>query len=202
MTPKSLKDHLIARGYQVSVFGNACDAASYLCTAIRNTTVGIGGSVTIRDMGLYEGLSKSNRVVWHWYPQEGRTTEEMLQAAADTAVYLSSVNALSMQGEIVNIDGTGNRVAGIFYGHKKVYLIVGENKLASNLTEAIHRARNVAAPKNALRLNCHTPCAIHGGDRCYDCQGQNRICRGVQILLQAPTGAEYEVVLIGESLGY
>lgn len=197
----SLKDHLIARGYKVSVFAQACEAASYLCTAIRNTTVGIGGSVTIRDMGLYEGLSQSNRVFWHWQPQEGHTSAEMLEEARSADVYLSSVNAISEQGEIVNIDGNGNRVAGIFYGHRKVYLIVGENKIAPSLSEAIDRARNVAAPQNAVRLGRHTPCA-RKGDHCYDCNSPDRICKGVQVLLQAPSAAEYEVVLIGESLGY
>ena len=142
----TVKDNLIARGYKVSIFAQACEAASYLCTAIRNTTVGIGGSVTIRDMGLYESLAQSNRVFWHWHPQEGHTSAEMLEGAGSAAVYLSSVNALSEQGEIVNIDGNGNRVAGIFYGHKKVYLIVGENKIAPSLPEAIDRARTVAAP--------------------------------------------------------
>ncbi len=196
-----VKENLIARGYKVSVFAQACEAASYLCTAIRNTTVGIGGSVTIRDMGLYERLSESNRVFWHWKPQEGHTAAEMLERAEGAAVYLSSVNALSEQGEIVNIDGNGNRVAGIFYGHKKVFLIVGENKIVPTLTEAIDRARNVAAPQNAVRLGRKTPCALRG-DRCYDCQSPERICKGVQVLWQAPAAAEYEVVLIGASLGY
>lgn len=197
----TLKENLIARGYKVSVFAKACEAASYLCTAIRNTTVGIGGSVTIRDMDLYDGLEKSNRVFWHWHPQEGHTSAEMLEEAGNAAVYLSSVNAISEQGEIVNIDGNGNRVAGIFYGHQKVYLIVGENKIAPTLAEAITRARNVAAPQNAARLGCKTPCAAKG-DHCYDCNSPDRICKGVQVLLQAPAAAEYEVVLIGESLGY
>lgn len=197
----TVKENLIARGYKVSVFAQACEAASYLCTAIRNTTVGIGGSVTIRDMGLYESLAQSNRVFWHWHPQEGHTSAEMLEGAGSAAVYLSSVNALSEQGEIVNIDGNGNRVAGIFYGHKKVYLIVGENKIAPSLPDAIDRARNVAAPQNAVRLGRHTPCALKG-DHCYDCNSPDRICKGVQVLLQAPSAAEYEVVLIGENLGY
>ncbi len=197
----TVKDKLLARGYRVSEFSCKEEAAAYLSDAIRNTTAAIGGSMTVKEMGLYELLSQSNRVLWHWMPAEGKTPAETLAEARDAAVYLSSVNALAETGEIVNVDGNGNRVAEIFFGHKKVYLIVGKNKLAPTLEEAVERARNVAAPLNAKRLNRRTPCA-KTGDRCYDCNSPDRICRGVQVLLRAPGAAEYEVILIDEALGY
>ena len=197
----SIKDTLLSRGYRVSEFSSKEEAAAYLADAIENTTVGIGGSVTAREMGLYELLSQNNRVLWHWMPEEGKTPAALLTEAREAEVYLSSVNALSETGEVVNIDGTGNRVSEIFFGHKRVYLLVGKNKLAPTLEEAIKRARNVAAPLNAKRLNRKTPCAVKG-DRCYDCDSPDRICRGVQVLLRAPGAAVYEIVLIDENLGY
>ncbi|MBQ4065940.1 MAG: lactate utilization protein [Clostridia bacterium] len=196
-----IQEQLIARGYRVSTFSCKEEAAAYLTDAIRNTTVGIGGSVTVKEMGLYELLSGQNRVLWHWMPAEGKTSAELLTEARSTEVYLSSVNALAETGEIVNIDGNGNRVAEIFYGHKKVYLIVGKNKIAPSLEEAVKRARNVAAPLNAKRLNRKTPCAVKG-DRCYDCDSPDRICRGVQVLLRAPSAAVYEIILVDEVIGY
>ena len=196
-----LHETLAARGYRVSTFACKEEAVAYLRDAIRNTTVAIGGSMTAKEMGLYGALSQSNRVIWHWMPEEGKTASDALAEARSTAVYLSSVNGLAETGEVVNIDGTCNRVSEIFYGHQKVYLLVGKNKIAPTLEEAVARARNVAAPLNAKRLGRNTPCAVKG-DRCYDCSSPERICKGVQVLFRAPGGAEYEIVLIEEALGY
>jgi len=111
------------------------------------------------------------------------------------------VNGIAETGEIVNIDNTGNRVAATLYGHKKVYLVAGLNKVAPDLSGAIDRARNIAAPPNAKRLGKKTPCAVKG-DRCYDCKSPERICRTLNVLWERPTGSVYEVILINENLGY
>ena len=103
-------------------------------------------------------------------------------------------------GEILNIDGTGNRVASTLYGHNKVYFIIGINKIAPDFESALWRARNIAAPKNAQRLNRNTPCAVKG-DRCYDCKSPDRICRGLTVLWGPMMGMETEIVLIDEPLG-
>jgi hypothetical protein len=197
----SLQERLTARGFLVSTFACKEAATAYLRDAIRNTTVAIGGSMTGKEMGLYDLLSQNNRVIWHWMPEEGKTPADALVEARSAEIYLSSVNGLSETGEVVNIDGTCNRVSEIFYGHKKVYLIVGKNKIAPTLEEAVSRARNVAAPRNAMRLGRKTPCAVKG-DRCYDCNSPERICNGVQVLLRAPGAAAYEIILIDEALGY
>ena len=130
------------------------------------------------------------------------TADEVRERAMHAETYLSSANALAETGEIVNIDGTGNRVAGTLFGHKRVFFVVGRNKLAPTCDEAIRRARNVAAPKNALRFGVETPCVANGGDRCYDCKSPARICRGLVVLWEAMRGCETEVVLIDEDLGY
>ena len=110
-------ENLKKLGYQVSVFDTKEQAADYLCGEINDTTVGFGGSITLRDMDLYERLGKNNKVVWHMYPAPGFTKAELRLQAQDTEVYLSSVNGLAEPGEMINIDGPGNRVAESIFGH-------------------------------------------------------------------------------------
>ena len=191
----TVKKNLEARGFSVRTFATAAEAAAYLNEAIDGKTVGFGGSVTLKDMGLYELLGSHNEVHWHWVngPEERK-------AAMRTQVYLSSANGLAETGEIINIDGGGNRVASTLYGHEKVYLVIGRNKLAPTYDEALWRARNIASPKNAQRLGRKTPCAVKG-DRCYDCKSQERICRGLVVLWGPMMGMETEVILVDEDLG-
>ena len=191
----TVKKDLEARGISVWTFATAAEAAAYLNEAIDGKTVGFGGSVTLQDMGLYELLGSHNEVHWHWVNgQEERKT------AMGTQVYLSSANGLAETGEIINIDGSGNRVASTLYGHEKVYLVIGRNKLAPTYDEALWRARNIASPKNAQRLGRKTPCAVKC-DRCYDCKSPDRICRGLVVLWGAMMGMETEVILVDEDLG-
>ncbi len=197
----NIKTCLQNKGYVVTVFDNKELAAEYLKNNIIEKTVGFGGSVTIQQMHLYDILSENNTVYWHDKKPEDMTVMETRTKAARADIYISSVNGLSEKGEIVNIDNTGNRVAAISYGPEKVYLVVGVNKIAPSLEEAIYRARNIAAPLNAKRLKRNTPCAVHA-DKCYDCKSPERICRNLSVLWDKPTGAEYEVILINESLGY
>ena len=195
-----IKSNLEKNGYSVSCFGTAEEASDYLNAEIDGRTVGFGGSMTLEEMGLFESLGKHNEVFWHWHPGD-KAAEEVRALSSGTEIYLSSVNGIAETGEIINIDGSGNRAAGMLYGHKKVYLVVGENKIAPGFEQAMWRARNIAAPLNAKRLNCKSPCAAKG-DRCYDCSVPGRICRGVSLLWKAPTSMDFEVVLIKEKLGY
>ncbi|MBQ8164581.1 MAG: lactate utilization protein [Clostridia bacterium] len=196
-----LKSVFEKRGYTVSCFETAKEAADYLDLQINGKTVGFGGSVTLEEMGLYERLSSHNDVHWHQRIPEGKTGKDVRFAANRAEVYVSSVNGLAETGEIINIDGNCNRVASIFYGHEKVYLVVGENKIAKDYDDALWRARNIASPLNAKRLGMKTPCAVKA-DRCYDCKSPDRICRGLSVLWSKPMTGEFEVVLIGEQLGY
>lgn len=197
----TLKTNLENLGYKVSCFDTAAQAASYLKGAISSTTVGIGGSVTVDELGLYEKLTEKNEVYWHWRLKDGMTAHDMLEQARTAEIYISSVNGVAETGEIINIDNTGNRVSAIMYGHKKVYLVVGANKVAPDYEKALFRARNIAAPLNAKRLNRKTPCAVNA-DKCYNCKSPDRICRGLSVLWECPAGCEFEVILIQEKLGY
>ena len=201
MDLQTVKANLEERGYRVSCFDDADAAAAYINAQIDGKTVGIGGSLTVEELGLYDSLGAHNTVYWHWRCPAGSTPDELRAAAAGAEQYIASVNGLAATGEIVNIDGSGNRVAATIYGHKKVWFIVGENKLAPDLAGAIDRARNIAAPRNAHRLGVMTPCAAHG-DKCCDCKSPARICRALSVFWEAPFGSEYEVVLIAKPLGY
>lgn len=188
-----LQEQLKKLGYAVSCFASAQQAADYLDGALDGMTVGFGGSATLEQLGLYERLAAHNSVFWHW---KGDDRSD----AATAQVYLSSVNGVAMTGELINIDGMGNRVAASVYGHQKVYFVVGRNKVADDFHQALWRARNIAAPKNAQRLKKKTPCAVKG-DRCYDCGSPERICRAMMVLLAPPMGMETEVILVDEELG-
>jgi len=190
-----LTENLERRGFTVRSFATAREAADYLDREIDGVSVGFGGSMTVQEMGLYPRLAAHNNTIWHW-DQAG------LEEAITTDVYICSVNGLAETGEIINIDGTGNRVASTLFGHKKVYLVVGKNKIAPDYDKALWRARNIASPKNAQRIGVQTPCAVKG-DRCYDCKSPQRICRALVVLWEKPKSTEtMEVILIDEELGY
>lgn len=193
----NVKKNLEARGFLVKTFAGREEAASYLNSAIDGTTVGFGGSITLQELGLFDSLGEHNTVHWHWR-QEG---DPARAAAANAAVYITSANGLAETGEVVNIDGVGNRVASTLYGHQKVYFVIGRNKLAPTYEEALWHARNISAPKNAQRLKKKTPCALRG-DRCYDCKSPDRLCRGLVVLWEPMMGMSTEVILIDEDLGY
>jgi hypothetical protein len=192
----TVEKNLKKRGFSVRVFPTGDAACAYLNGAIDGVSVGFGGSVTLDTLGLFDSLSAHNQVAWHW-----REHTDAPRDAMRTDVYLTSVNALAETGELINIDGTGNRVSSTLYGHRKVYFIIGRNKLAPDYDQALWRARNIAAPKNAQRLNRKTPCALKA-DRCYDCNSPERICRGLVVLWAPMKEAKTEVVLIDEDLGY
>ena len=161
-----------------------------------------GGVMTADEMNLKELLRRRGQpVIDRDTAATPAERQELMRKALTCDTFLMSSNAISEDGQLVNIDGNGNRVASSLYGHKKVWFIVGRNKLAPTYEEALWRARNIAAPKNAQRLGRKTPCAVHG-DRCYDCKSPERICRGLVVLWEAVANMEMEVVLIDQDLGY
>lgn len=180
---------LTARGFKVSSFETAKEAAEYLNTQIDGATVGFGGSITLEELGLYALLSGHNTVFSHWHLPEGVDAAALRAQAAGSEHYLLSANGIAETGEIINIDGAGNRVASAIYGHKKVWIVAGKNKLAPTYDEALWRARNIAAPKNAQRLHAKTPCAVKA-DHCYDCKSPGRICRALTVLWGAMMGSD------------
>lgn len=187
--------------FEAVYFETGEEAAAYLDSKIDGVTVSYGGSVTVGQIGLLPKLRTHNEIYSHWSVPEGMTKEEVMEKAMETDVYLTSANGASENGELVNIDGHGNRVSSTLFGHKKVYFIVGINKFEENLEKAIYRARNISAPLNAKRLGRKTPCAVKG-DKCYNCSCEERICRGLVVHMKKLTCCDTEVVIIGEKLGF
>lgn len=194
-----LEQTLTAAGFTVVRCPTGQAAKDYLTGRFAGKTIGIGGSVTVRDLGLYDALAERNTVYWHWMTPGPETMAQ----AASAQVYLTSVNAAAETGELLNIDGTGNRISAALGTHEVVCYLVGRNKVAPTYDEALWRARNVAAPLNARRLHRKTPCAQGEELKCYNCKSPERICNGLSVLWRPLGGAgETVVVLIEEDLGY
>lgn len=192
---KTMKN-LEMRGFKVKYFETGKDAAAYVDGEIDGSTVGMGGSKTVEALGLFDMLSAHNDVAWHW-----RTPGmETLLKALTADCYICSANAITEDGQLLNIDGTGNRISATTFGHKKVFIVAGTNKICPDFDSALSRARNVAAVKNAGRFDIKTPCKIDG--KCHDCRSPQRICNALTVLWGPMKGMETEVVLIGEELGY
>lgn len=198
MNYEVLKKNFENHGFGTAYFETKEEAASYLKEKVTGKTVAIGGSVTAKEMKLDEILPGTCELIWHWL-EPGRET---LNKGRQAEVYISSANGISETGEIVNIDGTGNRVAMTVFGPEKLYFLVGRNKIRPDMHSALMRAKNVAAPKNAVRLNRKTPCVANGGDRCYDCVSPERICKATVILERPCSGIDTELLFINEDLGY
>lgn len=196
---EKLTKNLIDHGFAVKRFATAREAAEYINGKLDGKTIGIGGSVSVEELGLYDLLQTHNTVYWNWGKAHGRET---IMKGREAQVYLTSVNGLAETGELINIDGTCNRLADTLYGHEEVIFIVGINKIAPDAQAALWRAQNIAAPKNAQRLKKKTPCAVKA-DKCYDCNSPERLCRGLLTLWRKPGGIPTaEVVLVEEPLGY
>ena len=164
--------------------------------------VGVGGSVTIRELGIIDQLKANGNVVHdHWIQGLSKSDSIQIRKLQMTSdLFLSSINAVTLNGELVNIDGIGNRVNSTVFGPGKVVLIAGYNKIAEDVQEAIERIKNVAAPINARRLNIDVPCAKLG--KCVDCNSPNRICRVVVIHERKPSLTDILIILVGEELGF
>lgn len=196
MDYQTLKKNFEAHGFATHYCETGAEVQAYLEQQIQNTIVAFGGSATVHTLHLDEVLEKKNIVIWH-HKVLGMDT---MRAAQSAKVYICSANGVAETGELVNIDGTGNRVAMTIFGPEKVYYIVGKNKITPDLASAIDRAKNIAAPKNAQRLGRKTPCAAKG-DHCYNCNSPERICRATVILDRPTNAVTAEIVFVNEDLG-
>ena len=163
-------------------------------------TVGWGGAMSAQQIGLtdamvngpYNALDRSKCTT----PEE---IKDIYRKAMFADVFLTGANALTMDGEMVNIDGTGNRVAAIVYGPEKVLVIAGMNKVVDSLDAAITRARTVAAPMNKQRFDSMTPCEVTG--TCADCKSESCICNQILITRHCRPAGRIQFIIVGEELG-
>lgn len=163
-------------------------------------SVGYGGSMTLDENGFKDSVTGAGHelIIRENYKTDDETKE--LKAKLSTAdVFLMSTNAITLDGELINIDGRGNRVSYMIYGPDSVIIVAGMNKVVSNVEDGIRRVRNVATPPNCNRLNCNTPCATTG--KCGDCL-PNSICCQVVVTRASLIPNRIKVILVGETLGY
>ncbi|MFH0977851.1 MAG: lactate utilization protein [Candidatus Woesearchaeota archaeon] len=165
----------------------------------KSDVVGAGGSTTLEQCGIIDAMANYNFLDWFVPGIELQKKFDLRRQTLVCDVFLSSANAVTEDGKIVNIDGGGNRVAAMLYGPKKVILVVGKNKITKNLDDAIDRVRNVAAPLNCKRLNKNTPCVETG--RCSDCSSPDRICSSL-VILEAQQLERISVIIVDEELGF
>ena len=163
----------------------------------KGSTVAMGGCQSAHEIGLIQALEEGD---YNYIDRSNMTPRESLMAAYDAYVFLSSANAMTNDGIMVNIDGNSNRVSCIAQGPKKVVFIVGMNKICSDLDEAMKRARNVAAPSNAQRFDIKTPCRLTG--KCADCKSPDTICCQFLITRYSHHADRIHVILVNDVLGY
>lgn len=163
----------------------------------KGSTVAMGGCQSAHEIGLIQALEEGD---YNYIDRSNMTPRESLMAAYDADVFLSSANAMTNDGIMVNIDGNSNRVSCIAQGPKKVVFIVGMNRICSDLDEAMKRARNVAAPANAQRFDVKTPCKVTG--KCADCKSPDTICCQFLITRYSRHEGRIHVILVNDTLGY
>lgn len=187
-------------GYYCATKAEAVQKASELVAP--QDTVSFGGSMSLSESGVMDML-KARDDIRLIDRSLAKTPEETKQAYRDSFsadCYFMSSNAVTLDGELVNIDGNGNRVAALIYGPDKVVLIVGMNKITASVEDALRRIRNTATPPNCIRLNKKTPCAATGV--CSECFGADCICSQIVITRRSGTPGRIHVLLTGEELGY
>lgn len=199
---------LIARGFMASVAQDAQEAKALfmadILPAIQPQTVAFGGSVTfMNELGLADILRSLDSISLIDAYVPGLSPEEAYETRRRSLLadlFVTGTNAVVSNGTLVNLDGTGNRVAAITFGPKHVVLFVGRNKIVETLEEAVSRIKSIAAPANAVRLKRKTPCAASGV--CADCKSPERICNQWSVLVRCAPVNRIHVVLINEDLGY
>lgn len=193
--------NLTKRGFEPYFVQTKEEANALILEIIgKGATVGFGGSVTVKELGLVPLLQENGCITFHREAYPDVNPQEMYKLQHEAAWYVTSTNAVTENGDFVNIDGRGNRVADMVHGPKNVLIVTGTNKIVQTIDEGILRTRNVSAPKNTVRLHKKTPCAVTG--KCEYCNSPDTICRATVILHHPMFAQRVAVVIINESLGY
>lgn len=202
-----LAKSLEGNGFEVYQAENGKDAAKLsldkILPSLKPSSVSFGGSLTVSDSGLYAALKKSGdvEVVDTWNKNaSAKEKDELRRRALQVDLFITGTNAVTEDGMLVNLDMIGNRVGALAFGPRHVLLLVGRNKIVSDLEQAFSRIKEYAAPVNAKRLDKKTPCAKTG--RCADCNSPDRICNVWTITEKSfPTG-RIKIVLINDDMGF
>jgi len=199
--------NLLANNFDARFAENSDTAKKIVSGSIsKNTIVGIGDSATVRQSGILEELEKKRIRVLNPFSRE-LTTEHAKTVVRDNIsrrifscdVFVCGANAVTRDGKLVNIDAVGNRVASMIFGPRKVFIIVGKNKIVKDVDEALYRVKNLIAPFHARTKGFAAPCAKTG--KCSDCSAPERICSVTSIMEKRPWRTEISVILVDEDLG-
>jgi len=195
---KTTIERLSQHGFKVMFIDNQDSAKNVILDLIpKNTIVGIGDSTTIRQIGIIEDLHNRGTNIINPFTGNFRRDIAVKSLLAD--IYLTSANAITHDGKIIDIDGAGNRIAGTIFGPEKVILVIGKNKIVKDANEAFQRIKNVIAPQHAKGMGYSLPCTLKG--KCVDCESKERICRIEVVIERKPIYTEIVILLINEDLG-
>ena len=201
LTAKSIIKELEKRNMEGYFCENSEEAVKTVLSLLpENATVSWGGSETIKECGLMDALQNGNYNLLDRSKVSPEEYREFYSKVVLADAFFMSSNAITENGELVNIDGAANRLACLLHGPQSVYVIVGMNKLVSDVDAAIGRIRNTACPANTLRLNRKTPCALTG--KCGDCYSQESICSQIVVTRRSTQPKRIKVILVAENLGY
>ncbi|HWI40234.1 MAG TPA: lactate utilization protein [Verrucomicrobiae bacterium] len=195
---------LLKNGFTAVGCETSAEAAEYiLAEAAEARTVGLGGSMSVADMGVVEPLRAAGKeLLIHGEPSLSREERlEVMRRQLTCDLFLTGTNALTLSGALVNIDATGNRAASMIFGPRKVIVVAGRNKLVEGTVEdALKRIKSCASPANARRVGFKTPCAATG--LCSDCRSPERICRVTTVIERNPRMTDLRVLVVNEELGF
>lgn len=199
---EAIIQNLSKRNINGHYFETSADAKDAILSWIpKDATIGIGNSRTVKDMDLSATLSDKGHIVYDKTTVQSDLGKKLLKKKAlTTDWYITGTNALSKSGHLVNIDHSGSRVAAMLYGPDNVIIVVGVNKIEDSLDNALDRARNEAAPRNAVRAGAQSPCIEAG--KCVECEGDVRICNAFVTVSGQSDADRMRVVIINEELGF
>jgi L-lactate utilization protein LutB len=200
---KAACEALKSNGFDAHYVATGAEALERVAAFVKpGMKVGFGGSMTVRALGAQDRIKALGaELLDHNAPGlDPAKKPEILRAQLTCDLFLSGSNAVTLEGDIVNVDGNGNRVAALSFGPRKTVVVVGVNKIVRDLDEALARVEIFAAPMNNKRLDKTNPCVKAG--TCQDCQGETRICRVYQILRRKPSMSDFTVIVVGENLGF
>ena len=201
LTAKSIIKDLEKRNMEGYFCENSKEAVKLVLSLLpEKATISWGGSVTLTECGLMEALRQGDYTLLDRSKVSPEEYREFYSKVVMADAFFMSSNAITQNGELVNIDGASNRLSCLLHGPQNVYVIVGMNKLVSDVPAAIGRIRNVACPANTLRLNRKTPCSVTG--KCGDCYSQESICSQIVVTRRSTQPKRIKVILVAEHLGY
>ena len=199
---QTLVKNLKARQFEAYYCDNAQEALAKALELIpQGASVGWGGCMSAEQIGLVDAMRHGDyKAIDRDTASSPEERVELMRQCLLTDVFLTGANAISMDGQMVNIDGMGNRVSAIVFGPKSVIVIAGMNKVVDTVEDAVVRARTVAAPINKQRFPTQTPCMVTGN--CADCKSENSICNQFLITRSCRPAGRIKFILVGEELGF